>query len=686
MTPLQQELIDRSTAIYPCLTPWEDGGDFETARADAHALLSKLKQTLQGASFDWTESGLTPASELQNFELWSGLNSLVWIEINNESANELDLIAFELGQPAGSISTTIPVGESRVFMVPIAPKTKAKESIARVQFVNGNGQVIHEKVAKAARANGSEGVIRIQLVDSNSGGLQKEVAIPIRLLEPAVLEGRVVSESDGELSPGRVYLFGSDGIGRHGEAYAGNTTLSEKMLFEIGSENRFYGYKLPFFYSDGTFRAKVPSGELNLTYERGYEHKLIERKIEVAAGENRSVELMAQRFRDMKDEAWISGDTHVHWLKNHWSENEDMNLLAVVQRAEDLNVVNNLTLFQYRPESQGGSFLKPDQFPVGPVLSHSDDTYHIQMAEEYRNDNYYGHLCFLNITELVQPVATGMGSGGDHTAYDWPLNKTAIEEVHAQGGISTEAHDMGPNHRSDVPVNAIMGLSDAFDQMTPANFYRFLDCGLKIPLGNGSDHPARTVGSARMYVKVEGGFTYENWIEGIRRGRTFTTSGPLIFLSVNGSEIGDTIDVEKGDLLSVTARVSSREPIGKFQVISNGQVMVETETSEKDAVLEFDITAEEARWFVARCSQTDEFSALKRVHVAHTSGIFVDVDGRGVFKPDVAQFWVNLLKGHKENVRANARYESDEQRQAQLDYIQSGIDRYEALIKQELAR
>jgi len=40
-----------------------------------------------------------------------------------------------------------------------------------------------------------------------------------------------------------------------------------------------------------------------------------------------------------------------------------------------------------------------------------------------------------------------------------------------------------------------------------------------------------------------------------------------------------------------------------------------------------------------------------------------------------------LLKSHYENVSKNAKYANDEQRQQQLDHIQSGIDKYEGLIR-----
>ena len=216
-------------------------------------------------------------------------------------------------------------------------------------------------------------------------------------------------------------------------------------------------------------------------------------------------------------------------------------------------MANNLTLYQWRKPEDGGPFTKPDQFPMGPVLSHSDGEYHLQMAEEYRNDNHYGHINLLNITQLIQPLAAGPGSGGSPEAFDYPLNRTVIHAARKQGGVSIEAHNLGPVFCSDVPVNVALGLADSLDQLEPEHYYRFLNSGFHIGLTNGSDHPARVAGCVRAYVRVDGPFTYERWIDGLRKSRTFVTSGPLVFLHVNGADIGDTLRVTRNQQLHLEA-------------------------------------------------------------------------------------------------------------------------------------
>lgn len=499
--------------------------------------------------------------------------------------------------------------------------------------------------------------------------------VPVSMQQAAVLTGKTLDAGTDEVFPSRVYALGSDNIYRHARELAANTTLSEKQIvFRPAFQ------KIPFFYTEGEFTVDLPPGGTKLTLERGYETRYTSETLTLESGSTAEIELAAERDMDMKALGWISGDTHIHWAINAWDQNEDIDLLAMVQRAEDLRVANNLTLYQWRAPEQGGPFLKPDQYPMGPVEHLSDSEYHLEMAEEFRNDNHFGHICLLNLNELVEPVATGPGSGGDQNALDYPINKTIIEAARAQGGISVEAHNLGPFFASGVPVNVVHGLADSLDQLVPEHYYNFLNCGFRIGLSNGSDHPARLAGICRVYVRLEGDFTYEKWIRALASAKTFTTSGPLLFLDVNGADIGDELELKQGDPITVTARVWSRDPIGNLEIVSNGDVIKSVNTSETEAEVTWTGTADESRWFTARCSQSNVYDALAGPGIAHTSAIYADVDGKPVFKSQAAQGWIQNIQIHRQRLVQQGNFANDEQRQEALDYIDEGIALYERLI------
>ncbi|WP_425400321.1 CehA/McbA family metallohydrolase [Aeoliella sp.] len=498
------------------------------------------------------------------------------------------------------------------------------------------------------------------------------LSLPVEVVEPAVLRGRIVEELGKKTVPARVFALGSDGQYRRGVKYAHNETLSQKQLLQFWELGKFY--QLPFFYSDGTFELVMPPGKVELTVERGFEHESTTTVMHLQPGEVKEITCSTKRFCDMAERGWVSGDTHVHWVINRWDVDLPLELLSVVQRAEDLRVANNLTLLQRGPSK---AFINPQQSMMGAVEAYCDQDYHIEMGEEYRNEDLYGHLCFLNLDWLVMPIGTGSIIAGPD-ALDYPINKTAILACREQGGISIEAHGLGGN--KDVPVNVIHGLTDSLDQIEPDEYYRFLDCGFKLPLTNGSDHPARVLGCARAYVKVDGDFTYDKWIEGIRQGKTFTTSGPLISLAVNEAEIGDTLDVGRDDVLHVEVNVESRHPVEVVEIVSNGVVVGRKVINDRTGTLNVVMPASESRWVVARCGPEGEFNAIRGPGVAHTSAVYVSVDGKPRVDPEAAKVWINRMHRHVHDIRTKGRFAADYQMEEAIEYVEQGIAKYESLV------
>jgi len=638
-TELQQETISHAEAVFPHLgkAPGPKG-----LAETALAFYIRLREQYPVARVIMDYSGTKPATEQNPIEITRGLERYVLVEVENQTTNSFNLTANFEGFPGQTVF--LPADSVRVF----ALKLKTDKSTDR-----------------------GEAVLSLAYPESTV-----KIPVPIVIRKPAVIRGKLIESANGKVWPGRVNVKGSDGVYRHAKAYADIKTLSEKQLLQF--PGKFY--KLPFFYSDGTFEIEVPPGEVEIKLERGFEHDPVHKHLTIKPGETREIEMESGRFLDMKKAGWISGDTHIHWVKNHWSENEDIDLLAKVQRAEDLRVANNLTLLH---RALPIAFITPSHFPMGPVPGYCDGEYHIQMAEEYRNQEFYGHLCFLNIKRIILPISTGKGMAGSD-ALDYPINKTAILDCRSQGGISTEAHALGLNW--DVPVNVIHRLTDSLDQISPVDYYRFLDCGFKLPLSNGSDHPARLAGCARVYVKTDGDFTYEKWIDGIRKCRTFTTSGPLLFLKVNGADIGDEITPKKGDVLKIVAEAHSRYPIGDLQIVSNGgEILCETNVAGREAVLNFEMKTDSSRWFAARCSQNNIYSAIVGPNIAHTSAIYVTVDGQPVFRPEAARHWADQMRKHSDDVAARANFANDSQRKEAVDYIDSGVKMFEDMISRHKA-
>lgn len=648
-TPLQPRLLEEAEAIWQTVyAPRPAPPDPDTVartRTRAQAFCRRLRAeypVLRAERVGGGEAGKFVLAPSAPVALARGLPRAVLLELVNRGP---DPVAASVGQDPRAAGTvqTVPAGESVLALLVLTARPETRR---------------HLEVVVCPPGAHASAVSFLQ--------------IPVRVSAPARLVGTL--RDGGRVTPGRVRVVGSDRHLRHGVAYAGIATVSEKPVVFRPS-----AFRLPFFYSDGRYEVLVPPGRTTVSLERGCEHPVVARTLVLKPGETRRVDLSSSRFRDMRAQGWISADTHVHWVKNSWDVNESLSLLGVVQRAEDVRVVNNLTLYQWRPAAQGGAFVKPDHHPMGPVPGMCGPEWHVQMGEELRNDNHYGHVNLLGIRSRIEPLATGPGSGGPPDAIDFPLNATAIREARRQGGISVEAHDIGPFHAGDTPVHVALGLADSLDQIDPERYYRFLNCGFHIGLTNGSDHPARVLGIVRAYVRVDGPFTYERWLDGVRAGRTFTTSGPLVGLRAHTASIGESADVARGAPVTVTAWALSRRPLGRVEIVSNGDVVASRRTDAKHLTLSVTLPADRSRWFCVRVSAGRSFQVLDGPDIAHSSAAWVRVDGREVVRRDDVAFWRANVAIHRERVEKLGNFADAAQRAAALAHVDAGAAVYERL-------
>ena len=81
------------------------------------------------------------------------------------------------------------------------------------------------------------------------------------------------------------------------------------------------------------------------------------------------------------------------------------------------------------------------------------------------------------------------------------------------------------------------------------------------------------LGGIRTYAHLgDRDFTYEYWMDAVRRGNTFVTVGPLTALTVEGIEPGGQLQLPAGGgTVSVEWRVESlRVPIDAVEIIVGG--------------------------------------------------------------------------------------------------------------------
>jgi len=209
-------------------------------------------------------------------------------------------------------------------------------------------------------------------------------------------------------------------------------------------------------------------------------------------------------------------------------------------------------------------------------------------------------------------------------------------------------------------------------------YYHYLNCGFRIAASSGSDKMALNppMGSARAYVKTEGPLSYDSWVEGIRKGRTFISNYPLIEFSVNGKEPGDTLSVESGKVqLVVKARAVSLEPYEVLEIIHNGEIVRKVKPSGKNyaAVLQENIEVERGGWIAARVHGPKmlEYGRTwwKMPVFAHTSPIYINMPGRPAPAAESARLFLDQLSYLQRWAESEAHFPTADNKKEALSLI-----------------
>ena len=468
-------------------------------------------------------------------------------------------------------------------------------------------------------------------------------------------------------------------------------------------------------YVDGTFETELPSAQIQVEASRGFEYEVFEQAFLPDELPDGILEVPLRRWVNMEEKGWYPGDTHIHFPNPQAAYLE--------MRAEGLRVTN---LLVYKSgvgngERDGeGTFKNVEHFD-GRLNRLSDKHHFLYTNEEFRN-HFLGHLIFLNLKQLVWPVSTGEVPENGWGGYDWPTHADAAQMAKDQGGLVIWAHFPYPN--GECPVDVALGRIDAFDILTTGNpfelhptlqriykmygpkvydrapidlYYDYLNCGFHISASSGSDKMSTSVpmGSARVYVQSGLELDYQNWIDGIRKGKTFISTGPIIELEAQDQGPGGQIHVSSANSssshsLRVRATSRSRMPYEKLEIIQDGRVVAEASPSglHFEAALETQVSFERSGWVAARCYGKEMLPYggppghwFRMPVFAHTSPLWVSVEGQPPDPGEAPSRFLEQIQYHRNYVLKRGRYGSEEDREYALKLIQRAETVYRELIR-----
>lgn len=423
------------------------------------------------------------------------------------------------------------------------------------------------------------------------------------------------------------------------------------------------------------FRIDLKPGEYTVTIERGKEYFALTRKV-IVTGKPQRETFRLRRWINLAERGWYSGETHVH---------RRIHELPNVMLAEDLNVAFPVTFWTIdafaTPGLEPSTLRRQGPSPFGPredrghALIAVDDT-HVMFPRntEYeifsigKKRHVLGAVFVLNhrtvFRDGMPPVAEiarrahEEGALLDLDKHSWPwsmmLVPVAKVDLYELSNNSVWRTKFG-FRRSSVKPGTYMDIERDKSGFTEwgwlqfgfENYYTLLNCGFRLQPTAGTAsgvHPV-PLGHSRVYVHVDR-FTGQSWIDGLKAGRSFVTTGPMLFAKVNGQHPGHVFNQKqrKAQEYKIEIEAISDRELDRIEIVRHGQIQQTLRpgreykgTRTADGAFRVEVSAsvflEDSSWIAVRCIQRQED---RRIRFAHTAPWHIEVGDQPI-KPRRAE-------------------------------------------------
>ena len=471
------------------------------------------------------------------------------------------------------------------------------------------------------------------------------------LAAEVLLRGEVVDADTGTPLPCRLYIQGEQGAWHFPRSAApeGSAVPYRKQNWtNAGAVEQHTTL------SAHPFEIRLAPGRYRLTVERGKEYFPWEHEV-VLAKEPVIVTCALKRWIALAQHGWYSGDTHVH---------RTMKELPNVMLAEDLNVAFPLLYWVHEAFTPPGKSTrstgrneatKAHAIDATHVIYPRNTEYEIFTIKQKRHP--LGAFIILNhrtIFDKGTPPVRAIAEQAhrenalielDKHAWPWSIGLVPIMKV--------DLYELSNNHIwrtqfsfpdfGEAPADYMQlerttkGLTEwGWIEYGFKNYYALLNCGFKLrpTAGTASGvHPV-PLGFGRVYVQLPEGFSYEGWVRGLDAGRSFVTTGPMLFARVNDQQPGHSFTARAtgGERYRVHGSAESATPLRRIDIVVNGEIAAElapTNVKQKTGAYRSTFSAEvplnSSSWLCVRCF---EHTAEKRIRFAHSGPFHVVVAGK----------------------------------------------------------
>lgn len=390
-------------------------------------------------------------------------------------------------------------------------------------------------------------------------------------------------------------------------------------------------WKAPVMYqTSGDFSIELPVGVWKISIQHGNEYIPIEQDINVlAASTTLSKKFELQRWINLPQRGWYSGDVHVHHPTNKPGFKD---YLLSFAEAEDVHVVNILEMGHHQTgiDAMGhehtGTDFKQEGF--GEKFRVNKGNHWLISGQEDPRSRF-GHIIGLNINQMVRDTTV-------YDYYDLVFKNLKIQPgavigfAHFAWNVSWNIQNTTTSFPWFVTTNQIDFVELLqFLKLNTLDYYDYLNLGFRITAAAGSDFPwASTIGEVRTEVYTGKNFTPDTWFAGLKAGNTFVTNGPALFMKADGLLPGSSIQKKSGDIVKLSLKAISNNKIGEIERIAlynNDGLITEVLNQGKDSLeLNLNHKIKRSQWVAAIVN-------CKNGAVAHTTPVYLVVDGKPTY-------------------------------------------------------
>ena len=436
----------------------------------------------------------------------------------------------------------------------------------------------------------------------------------------------------------------------------------------------------PQVYREDQEKLRLPDGSYTFEVTRGPE-SIPQRATHRIDGQTRELSFRTARWIDPSKMGWWSGDHHIHaaGCAHYVKPTEGVHAQDMIRhcKGEDLKIGANLTwgpCFDYQKQFFCGELDKVSQYPY--LLR-----YDIEVSGFGSHQS--GHLVLLRLKEQIFPGGDsskhwptlclntlrwakkqGAVTGPAHTGWGLEVKGTELPNYNLPkfDGIGANEYIVDVTHQVPGPDGKLVPAVDFLSMVdTPPVWelniwYHTLNAGYRTRVSGETDFPCiygERVGLGRSYVKLDGKLSYDEWCEGVRRGRNYVSDGysHLIDFKVNDVAMGDAgngseLKMGQGGSVRVTARVAAMLEEKPNAALRNSRFWWQIEKARTGntrtvplelivnghAVARQDIVADGALRDVSFEAKVDRSSwvALRIFPSSHSNPVWVTIDGKPV--------------------------------------------------------